>query len=89
MNEVMHKQLIMEIRNDEMMQISNTVDNIAYGNQRMIQTLFSYKFKDDVDFIDVTNEACKEYHDGKCDMLCNSKPSRQPKKKKQQKKPAK
>ena len=28
------------------------------------------------DFIDVTNDACKEYHSGKCDMLCNSKPCR-------------
>ena len=51
----------------------------------MINTLFSYKLKDEIDFIDVTNEACREYHMGKCDMLCNSKQSRQPKKKKQKK----
>lgn len=61
----------------------NTVERISYGNQRMINTLYSYKLKDELDFVDVTIDACKEYQDGKCDMLCNSKPSRQPKKKKQ------
>ena len=64
------------------MQTVETLDEMNYGNSKMINTLYNYKLKDDIDFIDVTNEATKEYHNGKCDMLCNSKPSRQPKKKK-------
>jgi len=47
----------------------------------MINTLFSYRVKEDIDLIDVTNEAVVDYHSGKHNMLCNQKKSRQPKKK--------
>ena len=78
----MHKQLIQEITHEEFLNTVNTVEMVSYGAPRMVKTLFDNKMKDEIDLIDVTNEASKEYHATKTDMLCNSKQSRQPKKKK-------
>jgi len=44
------------------MGLVDSVEKMSYGQQKMIKTLCSYKLKEDLDFIELTNDATKEYH---------------------------
>jgi len=68
------------------MRTVDTLEKLSYGTQKIINTLYLYKFKDQTDFIDVTSDATKAFHAEKSNFLCNQKPNKQPKKKKPAKK---
>jgi len=38
---------------------------VGYGNQKMINTLYQYKYKQDIDEVDMTTECKKDYKDNK------------------------
>ena len=45
----MHMQLVQEIRHKEFLQTVNIVDQMSYGSSKLINTLFQYKFNDELD----------------------------------------
>lgn len=61
------------------MRTLDIMNEITYANSTMVNTLYKYKHDEETAQIDIANEVCHEYHDGKFDP--NGK-LYQPKKKK-------
>ena len=58
------------------------MDEVSFGHQRMIDTIFNVKFKEDLDMIDLQTEAAKDYSDNRLTMVCNGKSTKRKKQKK-------
>ena len=71
LNEVLCNQLVQNIKMDEFLKTVKQVDTVNYANQRMVNTLFTYKLKDDIDNIDIANDCCREYNQHKFTGLPN------------------
>lgn len=57
------------------------VNHVAYGNQKMVSTLYSNRLNEEIEMQDATDEAVSDYHNNRMGMLCNQRASKQPKRK--------
>jgi hypothetical protein len=57
------------------------VDDVSYASQSMITTLFNYKLKERFECVDIADDAAKEFHQDKYNMLSNQRNTLRKKKK--------
>ena len=58
------------------------MEQVSFATQRLVDTVFSVKCKEDLEMIDLQTEAAKDYNDNRLNMVCNGKSSRRKKQKK-------
>jgi hypothetical protein len=61
------------VRHTEFMKAVDKVHDISYGSQKMVNTLFLYKQKDEIDHIELQNESTKQYQKDKLTFISNKK----------------
>ena len=82
----MHKKLVSDIKQVEFLNTIEVVNDVNYGNQRMIGTLYNYKLNEHLEAIDIADEATKEFHVNKYNMLsCSREGCNQARKKRMKK----
>ena len=69
------EQLQSKIRSDEFIKFQNILNEISYAKPSMIKALYTDKYTDEVDYMDVKADSVIDYHNSKTSMLCNSKPA--------------
>ena len=72
-DEHLHMKLIDDIKQTEFIKTVNVINDVSYGNQRMINTLYNYKLKEQVEAIDIADEATKDFHDNKYNFMSNQR----------------
>jgi hypothetical protein len=81
-NIAQHKLIVTEIKQTEFLNAVDQVNEVSYGNQRMIVTLYNYKLQEHVEAIDIADEASRDFHVNKYNMLSCSRQGTQAARKK-------
>jgi hypothetical protein len=79
--DTIQEQLVLQIKHDEFLATVERVNHVAYGNQKIVPTLYSYRLNEEIEMQNTTDEARDDYRNNRMGMLCNQRASKQPKKK--------
>lgn len=63
----MQNQILAELNQTEFNRTLGIMNETTYANQKMIGTLYRYKYNDEMHQIEIANDVCREYHAGKFD----------------------